>query len=193
MLGLAENSMMHEDVTEYIQRHVGKSTPNKLVQPNISQIRTQGNISPVYHLTYGKGPRGSTRLRKALAQFFNTNFKSHNKVEYGEVLVLSGVSSAVDSLTWAICNDGEGVIIPRPVYTGFKIDVSNRSHGVIVPASYYDVEGYRGLDDSFDADVNGKALEAAFEKAQKDGIVPRAVILVKCVYARILPNLWAET
>src|SRR4051812_23481424 len=164
MLGLAENSMMHDEVTEYIRRHVSNPLKAGLVAPNRKQIGEPTNFSPVYHLTYGKGPRGSTRLREALAFFFNNDFKARQKVKYSEFIVLTGASSAVDSLAWAICNDGEGIILTRPLYSGFKIDICNRARGVILQASFHDIEGYRGLDDMFDSEMNRKAYEAAYHK-----------------------------
>ena len=93
--------------------------------------------------------------------------------------MLSGVTSAVDALTWSVCDDGEGIIIPRPLYSGFKLDVGNRANGVILPASFRDVEGYRGHEDVFNAGMNDKALEAAYVKGMRDGVVPKAVIIVK--------------
>lgn len=38
-----------------------------------------------------------------------------------EVIVSSGVSGVLDQLAWAICNEGDGVLIGRPVYSGFVI------------------------------------------------------------------------
>jgi bifunctional pyridoxal-dependent enzyme with beta-cystathionase and maltose regulon repressor activities len=141
----------------------------------------QVTVNPIQHLTYGTGPRGSKRLREALASFFNSNFEAREKVEYSDIVILSGVGSTVDSIIWAICNEGDGVIIPQPLYAGFQLDVSGRSRAVLVPAPFQDVQGYQGLDDIFDPKMNRKAFEKAYEKAMSDGITPRAVILTKLV------------
>jgi hypothetical protein len=55
-LGVAENALMHREVVEF----VGKNTA----------------ADPVYHITFGAGPKGSPRLRKALARF-STPISSH--------------------------------------------------------------------------------------------------------------------
>lgn len=99
-----------------------------------------------------------------------------------EILVLPGVMAVLDALTWSFCNDGEGIIVPVPFYTGFKPAVSGRARGVLVPASIQSVEGYRDLDDVFDPDINRKALENALIQAAQNGIRVRAVMLTK--YAR---------
>lgn len=96
-----------------------------------------------------------------------------------EVLVLPGVISVLDSLTWSICNEGEGIIVPLPYYTGFRPAVKERSRGVLVPAPFRSLDGYRDLDDVFDPEMNRKALEAALSKAAQDGVKARAVLLSK--------------
>lgn len=43
------------------------------------------------------------------------------EVKAEEIIVSSGVSGVVDQLSWAICNEGDGVLIGKPVYPGFVI------------------------------------------------------------------------
>lgn len=50
-----------------------------------------------------------------------------------------------------------------------------------MPVSYTGVEGYSGLDDLFDPDVNREALERALDKAREDGTNIRAVLVSKSV------------
>ncbi|AEO60892.1 hypothetical protein MYCTH_2310609, partial [Thermothelomyces thermophilus ATCC 42464] len=71
-------------------------------------------VAPVHHLTYGSGPKGSPRLiRQALASYLNSSFQPHRAVRHEDILVLSGVTSVIDSLAWSICDEGEGIIIPQ--------------------------------------------------------------------------------
>ncbi|KAJ9136510.1 putative Acc synthase [Pleurostoma richardsiae] len=158
VLGVAENSLMHQEISKYFLENV--------------------SVRPAEHLTYGKGPKGSPRLREALAWFFNTNFKAREKVTEDKIIVLSGVGSVVDSMAWAICNEGEGIMIPRPLYAGFRMDIPTRNRAVIVPASFQDLQGYKGLDDVFDPEFNRKAFEQAYDKALAKGITVKAVILI---------------
>ncbi|KAI2463100.1 putative acc synthase [Annulohypoxylon bovei var. microspora] len=156
-LGVAENPLLQEEVATYIA--------NNLV------------ISPSDHLGYGVGPRGAPRLKKALASFFNSDFRAHEPVKETEVLILPGVMAALDALTWSICNEDEGIITPMPFYTGFKPALGERSKGVLIPASFQSIEGYRSLLDVFDPDMNKQALEDALQKAARDGVKVRAVMI----------------
>ena len=137
------------------------------------------DVDPVRHLTYGTGPKGSKRLRAALASFLQSNFRARDEVKPSEIVILAGVGSTVDSMTWALCDEGEGVIIPRPLYTGFRVDVPGRNRAVILPAAFQDIDGYKGFDDVFDPAVNAKALERAYEKAKQEGGKPKALIISK--------------
>ncbi|EPE28208.1 PLP-dependent transferase [Glarea lozoyensis ATCC 20868] len=156
-LGVAENTLMQQEIANYIKYH--------------------SNIISNEHLGYGVGPRGSPRLKRALALFFNSEFRTSEPVLERELLVLPGVAAVIDALTWSTCNDGEGIITPVPFYTGFKPLISGRSRGILVPAPFQCIEGYQGLDDIFDPSMNKKALENAIIQATQDGVKVRAVMI----------------
>lgn len=137
------------------------------------------SINASDHLGYGAGPRGSPALKKALARLFNAHFRAHEVVVKEEILVLPGVISVIDSLTWAVCNEEDGIIVPLPYYTGFRPAVKERSRGVLIPAEFQGLDGYRGLDDIFEPETNRKALERALAKSVQNGIKARAVLLSK--------------
>ncbi|KAL4815671.1 pyridoxal phosphate-dependent transferase [Aspergillus spinulosporus] len=156
-LRLAENSLMHEDIAEY--------------------IKSQINVLAVQHLTYSTGPRGSRRLRGAAAQFLNEAFHACQPITANNIFVTPGLASAIDALAWCICNDGDGILIPQPLYNGFQVDILNRSNAQVVPVSYTGVDGYSTLDDLFRPNVNRKALEAAYNRAKDSGITVRALLI----------------
>ena len=58
----------------------------------------------------------------------------------------------------------------------------NRSRVRVVGVPYEGIEGYSGLDDLFNPDVNRRAVEAAFQKAQASGITIRALMISKSVH-----------
>ncbi|KAH7087018.1 putative acc synthase [Paraphoma chrysanthemicola] len=156
-LGVAENTLLHNRISARANK-----TPA---------------INTTDHLTYGIGPRASPRLRKALIPFFTAEFDPDKPVSQKELLILPGGAAVTDVLTWAICNDGEGIITPAPYYTGFKHMSSLRAGGVLVPARFEGLEGYTGLDDVFDADMNRKALERSFLRATREGVTVRGVLI----------------
>ncbi|PHH75741.1 hypothetical protein CDD82_4307 [Ophiocordyceps australis] len=158
-LGVAENTLLYKEVATH--------------------INNSSTIIPDHHLGYGVGPRGSPRLKKALVSFFNSEFRAHEPVLEKEILILPGVMALIDALAWSICNDGEGIIVPVPFYTGFKPATSTRARGVLVPASIQSVGKYQCLDDVFDPEINRKALEDALLRATQNGVKVRAVMLTK--------------
>jgi len=173
VMRLAENSLMHDEISERIRR----------IPP----------VERIQHLTYGRGPRGSLRLRKAVAALMNSEFGARETVTYDEVIVMSGVTSVTDALIWSICNEGDGILIPRPFYTGYHIDVSHRSRGVIVPVSFLGVEGYEAFDDAFDSpEVVRRAFQSALESTKGNGGDVKAVLITK--YAPLVhPPLFQVT
>lgn len=118
----------------------------------------------------------------------NLKFRAYEPVHDAEVLVLPGVISVLDALTWAVCNEGEGIIVPLPYYTGFVPATKERSRGVLIPAPFQSLDGYNGIDDIFDPGVNRKSLEAALEKAAHEGLKARAVLISK--YGK--PQAWIQ-
>jgi len=139
----------------------------------------QFQVLPSKHLTYGTGPLGSLRLRTALSSLLTTHFHSLAPIPPSQILPYSSISALTDALTWSICNEGEGIMIPRPLYTGFRVDIPQRSRGVIVPVSFSGLDhvGEGSLDDVFDAEANAQAFERAWRKCEEDGIKVKAVLL----------------
>lgn len=109
----------------------------------------------------------------------NQKFHAHEPVKDAEVLVLPGVISVLDALTWSVCNEGEGIIVPLPYYAGFVHAAKERSRGVLIPAPFQSLDRCQGIDDVFDPEMNRKSLEAALEKTAREGLKARAVLLSK--------------
>lgn len=163
-LGIAENSILHDEIAAHMKAHF--------------------DIDPHTQLTYGSGPQGSLRLRTALASFFNDRLRPLVPVESGEFVITSGVSGLMDSLTWCLCDEGEGLLCPRPVYTGFSNDIPTRSRGTLVGVSFQEEDGSYNLDAVFDAEANVRALEQALRESEAKGVKTRAVIITK--YASLM-------
>ncbi|KAF2963107.1 hypothetical protein GQX73_g10470 [Xylaria multiplex] len=134
-------------------------------------------INPDDQFGYGVGPRGSPRLKNALVSFLQSSFHAEKPVLEKELLILPGVGGVLDALAWSICNDGEGIIIPAPFWSGISQSAGERARAVLIPATYQSVEGYQGLDDLFNPEINKKALENALKQANKDNVKVRGVML----------------
>ncbi|KAH8898013.1 PLP-dependent transferase, partial [Thozetella sp. PMI_491] len=159
ILRLAENSLMHNEIAAY--------------------VKSQITVHATSHLTYSTGPRGSRRLRRAAAAFWTREFRPHTNITADNILITPGLASALDAMAWAICDEGDGILIPLPLYNGFQVDITSRSNVQVIGISYEEIEGYSDMDDIFRPDVNRKAVEASLRNAEDRGIKIRALLISK--------------
>ncbi|RMD40257.1 hypothetical protein DV735_g4871, partial [Chaetothyriales sp. CBS 134920] len=118
-LAIAENRLMRDEITAYIN----------------NQLR----ITP-WHLTYGHGSQGSNPLREAVSRFVNEHFKPHTPVLSSHICICNGAGSAVDDLCFVLGDPGDGLLIGRPLYTGFFPDVEARAKLKMVLVSFGDID-----------------------------------------------------
>ncbi|KZO97243.1 PLP-dependent transferase [Calocera viscosa TUFC12733] len=150
-LGLAENTLMHEEQAEYYNAHL-----------------TLTDVD----FTYGTDLSGSVRLGKALAAFLNRPdgaFSPLQPIKSEDIVFGAGVSALIDMLAFHIADAGTGVLIAAPYYAGFNSDLNARC-GVIPIPVFVDPEdrfGPASLD----------AFESTLHKAEAKGTKVRAVIL----------------
>jgi len=130
--GIAENTLIQDDFVEYLNANL--------------------RLDPI-DLTYGDNVGGSTRLFSAITRLLGRYFNPAVPVAENHIITGGGLSALTDQLTELLCEPGDAVLIARPYYTGFDIDVSARSQAVM-----YGV-------DIGDADPAGPGSLAAFEEA----------------------------
>lgn len=120
-------------------------------------------------LTYGDGSVGSNDLRRNLAKFMTKNFHPTTQIELEHVAILAGVSAIIDDVCYCLCDQGEGVLLGRPLYVGFISDIVNRSQAKPVLVSF------KGIDPlSLEA---VEQYEVALKQSQEEGVTIRALIL----------------
>ena len=105
-LAVAENKLMHQEILEHVNKHF-RMTP--------------------WMLTYGDGFTGSTALKVALATFINIHFNPRKTIDETSIILTNGVGSAVDNLAFSFGEPGDGILIGRPLYPGFMLDLAARS------------------------------------------------------------------
>ncbi|KAL8683208.1 MAG: hypothetical protein Q9186_000820 [Xanthomendoza sp. 1 TL-2023] len=81
------------------------------------------------------GPFGTGALRSALSSYFNDYFSPILEVLPQHILVAAGVTSIIDLVIFAIAEEGDGILIGRPLYTSFANDVSARAGAKLIPVS----------------------------------------------------------
>ncbi|KAI1029412.1 hypothetical protein LB504_010695 [Fusarium proliferatum] len=147
-LGVAENTLMHKELIQHI---------------------TQNFSVDSHALTAGDGFTGSHRLRDTLARFINRHFSPFEDITRDQVIVTSGVGQAIELSGFALCDKGDGVLLARPHYGNFPIDLGYRVEAKIVGVSFGDVDPF-----SIET-VN--YYEKTLEEAEKQGIRVRVFLL----------------
>ncbi|KAL9108390.1 MAG: hypothetical protein Q9227_006850 [Pyrenula ochraceoflavens] len=112
---------------------------------------------------------GSKHLKSALARYLNNILEPQQSIESGTVVVLSGVSNVVNTVAFCICNEGEGILIGRPLYVGFISDLAAVSRVVPVKVEL------KGVDPTGVDAVS--RYEEALEVSEAQGIKIRAIML----------------
>jgi aspartate/methionine/tyrosine aminotransferase len=148
-VGVAENALMHTELLEYLNKN-----------PEI----------PAEYLTYNDGGGGSKRLRCAIAQFLNRHLKPVTPLDAEQLVVTNGVSPAIEHVSWAFADPGEGILLGRPFYGTFIPDLSTRPGATVVPVNFDDV-------DPFSAEAVWKYEDALLSFQESTGKRVKALML----------------
>lgn len=117
-LGVAENTMMHSEMLEYIHRTI--------------------NL-PAVGLTYGDGGK---RLRASMARFLNRHLKPLTPIEPDHIAITNGCGPAIEQSTLMFTDPGESVLLGRPFYTGFIDDITTRTGSLLADVAFGDVDPF---------------------------------------------------
>ncbi|KAF4976320.1 hypothetical protein FDECE_18486, partial [Fusarium decemcellulare] len=157
-LGVAEN------VGETVQKdRVGLTgSLQMLMHKELVDYMTQNFEINSHALTYGDGFSGSLQLRKAIAKFITTQFKPAEPVLTPHVVVTAGVTLALESCAFSLCDAGDGVLLARPYYGSFPEDLAARARAEVIPVSLEHVDPF--------SEQAVAAYEEAMVVAEKKGI-----------------------
>ncbi|GAD99256.1 acc synthase [Paecilomyces variotii No. 5] len=148
-VGVAENLLLQDTLLDYIN----------------TKVQFSGQS-----LTYNDGSMGSRAVREALSRFLNLHMCPVRRVEPSHVLLTNGCSSAVEQLSWAFMEPGEGILLGKPYYGTFIADLSVRPEAVVVPVEFGDI-------DPLSPEAVAQYEKAAVEFEKQSGKRVRAVML----------------
>mmetsp|Transcript_12748 Transcript_12748/g.46629 ORF Transcript_12748/g.46629 Transcript_12748/m.46629 type:complete len:419 (-) Transcript_12748:606-1862(-) len=134
-------------------KKLGWSTQERVAQEDVCGI--QGDkIVGQYH--FG----GPPEFRRALLTCLNSVVypKASRKLEDGHLWVANGVTTLLEGLAFALCDDGDAVLVPAPFYNGFTMDLCLRAGARIVPV-------YRCFDDRVNV---AETLRESYENASQE-------------------------
>jgi 1-aminocyclopropane-1-carboxylate synthase len=70
---------------------------------------------------------GSKRLRSAMANHMNRHFSPRDPLDAENLTVSCGTTATVEMLAFALADEGEGVLLDRPVYSSHENDLRLRT------------------------------------------------------------------
>ena len=117
-LGVAENFLMDAEITIKIAELSKK---------------------PFYH--HYNYPQGSPELRSAYLGFLDFFFKIKN-IPPENIVFASGASAILEMLTYALCDEGDEILVPSPLYNGFYHDVELRFGAKIITSDCITISGF---------------------------------------------------
>ncbi|KAI9933168.1 hypothetical protein MW887_007639 [Aspergillus wentii] len=120
-LGLAENTLMHDEMERFINTN--------------SQINAHA-------LTYGDGFSGSLRLKKAICHFLNTRFSPITALSPSHLTITSGVSNALECCAWALADIGDCFLVGRPYFNAFKTTFGTRPGVNLVEVAFAETDPF---------------------------------------------------
>ncbi|KZT26998.1 PLP-dependent transferase [Neolentinus lepideus HHB14362 ss-1] len=144
--GVAENTLMQAELKEYFNSHLDLQDLD---------------------FTYGDSCAGSKRLFDAVIRLLDRHFKPLKPVLHEHLICGAGQSAILDQLTHMLCDEGEGILVANPFYSGFINDISCRAGCHLI-----------GIDVGTE-DPSSPSTLAAFDAYMSSSpfIRPRAVIL----------------
>ncbi|KAF2142314.1 uncharacterized protein K452DRAFT_269886 [Aplosporella prunicola CBS 121167] len=147
-LGLAENTLMHDELIEFINKSFELSS---------------------FNLTYGDGSHGSKRLRAAISRFVNRHFHPYLPVKSDHIRACVGVSCASELLALTLANEEDGFLIGRPHYGAFIGDFWAKAKVRTVGVAF-------GTTDPFSFEAVAK-YEEKLLRSNEDGVPIKALVL----------------
>ncbi|CAK46310.1 uncharacterized protein An12g06040 [Aspergillus niger] len=147
-LGLAEKTLMHAEMMEFVN----------------SNVQYDAHV-----LTYGDGFSGSHRLKNAICQFLNRYFNPRTALYPCDIAVTSGVSNALECCAWALADAGDYILVGRPYFNAFKTIFGTRPQIELLEVAF-------GTTDPFSIDAINE-YERAYAEAKRKGLRVKALLL----------------
>ncbi|KAH6893115.1 pyridoxal phosphate-dependent transferase [Thelonectria olida] len=118
-LGVAENSLMHETLSKHIHANLALANPA---------------------FTYGDGTTGTKRIKAVVSRFLTKHLKPVRPIEPAHLSMTNGCSAAIEHLSWALANPGDGFLLGQPYYGTFVPDLTCRFGAKLLPVPFHDVD-----------------------------------------------------
>ncbi|RKF64217.1 1-aminocyclopropane-1-carboxylate synthase-like protein 1 [Golovinomyces cichoracearum] len=121
LFGTAENCYIHEELEEFVKEHVQISTTD---------------------FTYSSCYNGGISFPALMASHLNSYFLPHTQISSNNIVTANGVTAVLSMLAFSIGDEGDAVLVSRPIYGRFEIDFKNSARLNIIYADMKGVDGF---------------------------------------------------
>ncbi|TPX35593.1 hypothetical protein SmJEL517_g02106 [Synchytrium microbalum] len=147
-VSLAENYLMYDVLLE------------KMNKPGTS------DLSPKL-LSYQSSPYGTMETRTAICSTLTRELKLKNAMDPTKMTLHAGAGAVLQNFFQAVCDPGDGVLVPAPYYVGFERDISAYTRAKLIAVHF----------SSASLQIDVTTLEEARKKAEKEGIKIKSLLL----------------
>jgi aspartate/methionine/tyrosine aminotransferase len=109
---------------------------------NETLIKILAEIQPPARVLGYDAMHGNAEFRNRLARFLERSFLGRSFTA-DQIVLLAGAGTVLEMLCYAICDAGDGVIIPTPSYAGFWFDLETRDELNVVTADCSSDDDFR--------------------------------------------------
>ncbi|KAI5626922.1 1-aminocyclopropane-1-carboxylate synthase-like protein 1 isoform X1, partial [Silurus asotus] len=119
--------------------------------------------------------KGHRFLREEVAKFLSVHCQAARPLKADNVVVINGCGSLFSAIAAVLCDPGDAILIPTPFYGVITEDVDLYSS---VKLYCVPLDSEPGQNDDRPFHLTAEKLEHALQKAKKEGVNIRAIILV---------------
>ncbi|KAF7702198.1 1-aminocyclopropane-1-carboxylate synthase-like protein 1 [Silurus meridionalis] len=119
--------------------------------------------------------KGHRFLREEVATFLSVHCQAPRPLKADNVVVINGCGSLFSAIAAVLCDPGDAILIPTPFYGVITEDVDLYSS---VKLYCVPLDSEPGQNDDRPFHLTAEKLEHALQKAKKEGVNIRAIILV---------------
>ncbi|KAG0724598.1 1-aminocyclopropane-1-carboxylate synthase-like protein 1 [Chionoecetes opilio] len=143
---------------------------NQLMEEEVLARVNQGHtltLTPQHQ--YYNNSSGLLELRTALANFLTRHHKPSQAISPDNLIVMNGVTACFDALSHALCDPGDVVLTPTPVYARVYTNFRDRSGATVVPLPCPETDNFA---------LQEGAMESLIKKHMEGGQRVRVCVLL---------------
>ncbi|CAK7348821.1 unnamed protein product [Dovyalis caffra] len=155
-MGLAENPLSFDLIIDWIKKH---PTASICTPEGANMFKDIANFQD-YH--------GLREFRRAIAKFMERVGGGRVTFDPDRIVMSGGATGANETITFCLADPGDAFLVPSPYYPAFDRDLGWRTGVRIIPVDCHSSNNFQ---------ITKAALEAAYDKAQQDGINVKGLII----------------